>query len=95
MVDGAGTFSSQVRLPRAAVADDAPGTAHRLLFDAVQKLADAGEVDAACRIAGSACVVLRPSDAKSEHRFNALLHRLTRKLEPVRPGNAVNEPAGP
>ena len=26
-----------------------------LLLDAVQKLADAGEVDAACRIAGSAC----------------------------------------
>jgi len=57
-----------------------------LLLDAVQKLADAGEVDAACRIAGRACVVLRPSDAKSERRFNALLHRLTRKLEPVRRG---------
>lgn len=54
-----------------------------LLLDAVQKLADAGKVDAACRIAGKACVVLRPSDAKSERRFNALLHRLTRKLEPV------------
>ena len=52
-----------------------------LLLDAVQKLADAGQVDAACRIAGKACVVLR-SDTKSEHRFNALLHRLTRKLEP-------------
>jgi len=44
---------------------------------------------------GAHVVVLRPSDAKSEHWFNALLHRLTRKLEPVRPGNAVNEPAGP
>jgi hypothetical protein len=53
-----------------------------LLLDAVQKLADAGEVDAACRIAGRACVGLRSSDAKGERRFNALLHRLTRKLEP-------------
>jgi len=54
-----------------------------LLLDALQKLADAGEVDAACRIAGKACAVLRQSDAKSERRFNALLHRLTRRLETV------------
>lgn len=51
-----------------------------LLLDAWQKLADAGEVDAACRVAGKACVVLRRSDAKSERRFNALLHRLAREL---------------
>lgn len=51
-----------------------------LLLDALQKLADAGEVDAACRIAGKACVALRRSDAKSEHRFNALLHRLAARL---------------
>ena len=30
-----------------------------LLLDALQKLADTGEVDAACRIAGKACVLLR------------------------------------
>lgn len=54
-----------------------------LLLDALQQLADAGEVDAACRIAGRACAVLRRSDAKGERRFNALLHRLTRKLEPL------------
>ena len=51
-----------------------------LLLDALQKLADAGEVDAACRIAGKACVALRRSDAKSERRFNALLHRLVARL---------------
>lgn len=51
-----------------------------LLLDALQKLADAGEVDAACRIAGKACVALRRSDAKSERRFNALLHRLAPRL---------------
>lgn len=60
-----------------------------LLLDALQKLADADEVDAACRIAGKACVILRPSDAKSEHRFNALLHRLTRRPGPVEPGGML------
>jgi len=54
-----------------------------LLLDALRKLADAGQVDAACRIAGKACAVLRRSDAKNERRFNALLHRLTRRLEPI------------
>ncbi len=58
-----------------------------LLLEALQKLADAGEVDAACRIAGKASAVLRRSDPKSERRFNALLHRLTRKLEPVEQEN--------
>ena len=51
-----------------------------LLLDALQKLAAAGEVDAACRIAGKACVVLRRSAPRGERRFNALLHRLVRKL---------------
>jgi len=51
-----------------------------LLLDALQKLADVGEVDAACRIAGKACVALRRSDTKSERRFNALLHRLVPRL---------------
>lgn len=56
-----------------------------LLLDALQKLADAGEVDAACRIAGKACVTLRAAP-KAERRFNALLHRLVRRLEPTGPG---------
>jgi hypothetical protein len=54
-----------------------------LLLDALRRLADVGEVDAACRIAGRACVVLRRSDPRGERRFNALLHRLTRRLEPI------------
>ena len=52
-----------------------------LLLDSLQKLADAGEVDAACRVAGKACAVLRDDDARSERRFDALLHRLTCRLE--------------
>jgi len=59
-----------------------------LLLDALQKLADTGQVDAACRIAGQACAALRRHDAKSEHRFNALLHRLVRKLESIGHGGA-------
>jgi hypothetical protein len=51
-----------------------------LLLDALQKLADAGEADAACRIAGKACAILRRVAPKDERRFNALLHRLVRKL---------------
>ncbi len=51
-----------------------------LLLDSLQKLADAGEVDAACRIAGRACVILRTVAPKDERRFNALLHRLVRRL---------------
>lgn len=51
-----------------------------LLLDALQRLADAGEVDAACRIAGKVCVILRRAAPKDEQRFNALLHRLVRRL---------------
>ena len=51
-----------------------------LLLEALQKLADAGEVDAACRIAGKACGILRRTAPIAERRFNALLHRLVRRL---------------
>ncbi len=51
-----------------------------LLLDTLQKLADAGEVDPACRIAGKACVIFRRRDPSTEHRFNALLHRLSHRL---------------
>lgn len=51
-----------------------------LLLDALQELADAGEVDAACRIAGNVCVILRRAAPRDERRFNALLHRLTPRL---------------
>ena len=53
-----------------------------LLPDALQKLANTGEVDAACRIAGKACVLLRQTSPGTEQRFNALLHRLASRLGP-------------
>ncbi len=58
-----------------------------LLLETLQRLADAGEVDAACRIAGRACAVLRRSDVKGERRFNALLHHLTSTLGPIEQGS--------
>ncbi|MCS3725333.1 hypothetical protein [Bradyrhizobium betae] len=51
-----------------------------LLLETLQQLADAGEPDAACRIAGKACKILRSTAPKDERRFNALLHRLVRRL---------------
>lgn len=62
-----------------------------LLLDALQKLADAGEVDAACRIAGRACVILRRGSPGNERRFNALLHRLTPRLDLSNEGTAKRE----
>ncbi len=44
------------------------------------KTADTGEADAACRIAGKACVILRQASPEDERRFNALLHRLVQRL---------------
>jgi hypothetical protein len=51
-----------------------------LLLDGLQKLADTGETDAACHIAGRACAILRRASPSDERRFNALLHRLMRRL---------------
>lgn len=51
-----------------------------ILLRGLEELAAAGNVEAACRLAGQACVVLRQGDRRAEHRFNALLHRLTPRL---------------
>ncbi|MHB1274026.1 MAG: hypothetical protein ACYCZD_14920 [Rhodanobacter sp.] len=51
-----------------------------ILLASLEALAVAGQVEAACRLAGRACVALRHSDPPSEHRFNALLHRLAPRV---------------
>jgi hypothetical protein len=51
-----------------------------ILLASVTALAAAGEVEAACRLAGRACVALRATDPAAARRFDALLHRLTPKL---------------
>lgn len=51
-----------------------------ILLASVTALASAGEVEAACRFAGQACVTLRGTDPATARRFDALLHRLTPTL---------------
>jgi len=72
-------LSAPAQVPRAALQEGVIV----LLLDVLQKLANIGEVDAACRLAGKACVLLRQTSPGAEQRFNALLHRLARRLGPV------------
>ena len=51
-----------------------------ILLESVVALAGTGQVEAACRLAGRACVALRAPDPTAARRFDALLHRLTPKL---------------
>lgn len=66
---------------RVAVDPDAPTQKLvDLLITSLGALAAAGEVEAACRLAGQACVTLRHSDRAAARRFDVLLHRLSPKL---------------
>jgi hypothetical protein len=49
-----------------------------ILLRSLKFLADRGEVEQACRLAGEACVTLHNVDCRSARRFDALLHRLTK-----------------
>lgn len=51
-----------------------------ILLESLAALAGAGEVEAACRLAGRACVALRDPDPAGARRFDVLLHRLAPKL---------------
>jgi hypothetical protein len=48
-----------------------------VLRASLKALADAGEADAACRLAGRACTLLRAHDPAEWAKFNKLLHRLS------------------
>jgi hypothetical protein len=54
-----------------------------LLVASLEQLAAAGELEAACRLAGEAYVLLRLDEPRAAQRFNALLHRLTRPARPA------------
>lgn len=56
------------------------GDLAEVLVASLEALAAAGRVEEACRLAGRACAALRRSEPAAWQRFNALLHRLTRKL---------------
>ncbi len=51
-----------------------------ILLASITALAGAGEVEAACRLAGQACAALRGADPATARRFDALLHRLAARL---------------
>ncbi len=51
-----------------------------LVLESLVALAEAGEVDRACRLAGRACVLLRDDDPQAARRFDVFLHRMTRRL---------------
>lgn len=48
-----------------------------ILRESLKALAAAGQADAACRLAGQACAVLRKRNPEQWGRFNTLLHRLS------------------
>jgi hypothetical protein len=52
-----------------------------ILLETITSLASTGEVEAACRFAGHACVTLRRADPVTARHFDALLHRLTPRLK--------------
>lgn len=52
-----------------------------ILLETITALAGTGEVEAACRFAGQACVTIRRADPVTARRFDALLHRLTPGLK--------------
>ncbi|MFC3206633.1 hypothetical protein [Aquamicrobium soli] len=56
-----------------------------VLLEGLHALADVGEVEAACRLAGRACVTLRHARPVLARRFDVLLHRLTPKLTWTQP----------
>lgn len=48
-----------------------------ILLASLKALAEAGEPDAAYKLAGSACAALRKNNPEQWSRFNKLLHRLS------------------
>jgi hypothetical protein len=63
-----------------------------ILLDSLRALADAGEVETACRLAGRACVKLRHSQPALARRFDVLLHRLTPRLTWTQPPTLLQAP---
>lgn len=80
---------------------------NRLLARALRGLAEAGEGDAACRLAGEAWSLLRHRYPREAQRMNGLLHALVQlplrvagepgasQAEPERPGGEPSEPEEP
>lgn len=52
-----------------------------ILVKGLNELSTAGSTETACRLAGQACMALRHHDHVSARRLDALLHRLTPRLD--------------
>ena len=52
----------------------------RVLIAGLQALADAGEPDLACRLAGQACAAVRHDNPAAWHHLNVFLHRMIQRL---------------
>jgi hypothetical protein len=67
--------------PSAAAPNTAPPTVELcdILLASLKALAEAGEPETACKLAGSACATLRKDEPEQWGRFNKLLHRLSPK----------------
>ena len=67
--------------PSTATPNLAPPTVELcdILLASLKALAEAGEPEKACRLAGSACAALRKGEPEQWSRFNKLLHRLSPK----------------
>jgi hypothetical protein len=52
-----------------------------ILLDSLCKLAKAGDVEGACRLAGRACAKLRHKEPRMARRFDVFLHRQARHLQ--------------
>ena len=55
-----------------------------LLIDALRELGDAGDPEAASRLAGRAYSALRREHPDHAQRINALMHRLARTTNPIK-----------
>lgn len=63
------------------------GPVNDILVESLVALAQAGNVEAACKLAGRACALYRHKDIPAWNRFNGLLHRLARKAPDAPPPN--------
>ena len=54
-----------------------------ILRTSLQALADAGQSEAACRLAARACALLRKENPRRWGKFNGLLHRLSPMTDDV------------
>jgi hypothetical protein len=57
--------------------DEALAALNRLFMQALLRMGDAGEIDAACRLAAQGWSLLRHDQPKEAERLNGVMHSLT------------------